>query len=180
MVYLERLRGTVEFISLGSALPSNRPGIAVRRLAATTALLAAAILSACSLAPGQSQGSDIQLDTTTVVQQGTAQPGQKYAKIASPELAVMLTKKDFVFVNVHIPYEGEIEKTDVFVPYNEIEKNLDKLPKDKAAKIVLYCMSGRMSAIAADTLSSLGYTNLLDLTGGMVAWRDAGYQVIKK
>ncbi len=39
----------------------------------------------------------------------------------------MLEKKDFFFVNVHIPYEGALAKTDAFIPYNEIEKNLDTM-----------------------------------------------------
>ena len=94
--------------------------------------------------------------------------------MSAVQLKAMLVKKDFTFVNVHIPYEGEIAKTDVFVPYNEIEKNLDKLPADKNAKIVLYCRSGRMSAIAAETMVRLGYTNVWNTEGGMIAWETLG------
>ncbi len=92
----------------------------------------------------------------------------------------MLAQKDFFLVNVHVPYEGEISSTDTFIPYNEIANNLDKLPKDKNAKIVLYCRSGRMSGIAAQELAKLGYTRVFDLAGGMIAWEKAGYQIIKK
>lgn len=138
-----------------------------------------ALTAGCSPPTGQSQPGDSQTRTPSVTQSPAGQ-GTRFTAVNSAQLASMLAKEDFVFVNVHIPYEGEIEKTDVFVPYNEIEKNLDKLPKDKGAKIVLYCMSGRMSAIAAETLTSLGYSNLFDLSGGMAAWRDAGYQVIKR
>ncbi len=92
----------------------------------------------------------------------------------------MLKQKDFFFVNVHVPYEGEIQNTDVFIPYNEIASNLDKLPKDKNAKIVLYCRSGRMSGIAAQTLIKLGYTNVSHLAGGMIAWEKSGYVIIKR
>src|SRR3972149_11843237 len=81
---------------------------------------------------------------------------QKYIDIASGELYEMLKSKDFYFVNVHTPYEGEIEKTDAFIPYNEIDRNLNNLPNDKNAKIVLYCRSGRMSTIAAQKLVDLG------------------------
>jgi rhodanese-related sulfurtransferase len=86
-------------------------------------------------------------------------------------------KKDFIFINVHVPYEGEIEKTDLFIPYDEIRKNLDKLPADKNAKIVLYCRTDRMSNIAAKTLVNLGYTNVWVLEDGMIEWRKAGYQL---
>jgi len=145
-----------------------------------TALAVMAILTGCTTVPGQPQTPDSKLGTPPVTQSSPAPQGTRFSAVNSAQLAGMLAKKDFVFVNVHVPYEGEIEKTDVFVPYNEVEKNLDKLPKDKGAKIVLYCMSGRMSAIAAETLASLGHSNLFDLSGGMVAWRDAGYQVIRR
>jgi len=101
-------------------------------------------------------------------------PGRSYTNVSATQLKAMLDKKDFAFINVHIPYEGEITKTDAFVPYNEIVKNLDKLPADKNAKIILYCRSGRMSAIAAETLVRLGYTNVWNMEGGMIAWETLG------
>ena len=110
------------------------------------------------------------------------QPAQSssFQNVTSPDLATMLENKDFFFVNVHIPYEGEIAKTDAFIPYNEIGNNLDKLPQDKNAKIVLYCRSGRMSVEAAQTLTKLGYTNVYNHTGGMIDWEARGYSVIDK
>lgn len=113
---------------------------------------------------------------------GKSAPSQqsKYTDITSDKLYAMLKNKDFYFVNVHIPYEGEIEKTDAFIPYNEIDKNLDNLPKDKNAKIVLYCRSGKMSAEAAKKLTDLGYTNVQNLLLGMHDWQSKGYQLIRK
>lgn len=92
----------------------------------------------------------------------------------------MLGTKDFFLVNVHVPYEGEIEPTDAFVGYDDIENNLDKLPVDKSSKIVLYCRSGRMSAIAAETLTNLGYTNVYNLMLGMHDWQASGYPLKMK
>ena len=40
--------------------------------------------------------------------------------------------------------------------------------------LILYCASGGRSALAADALASLGYTNIAHLDGGLKAWREAG------
>jgi len=105
--------------------------------------------------------------------------GGSYQNVAPAELNTMLKSKDFVFINVHIPFAGNIKDTDLSIPYDQISisVNLAQLPTDKNAKIVLYCRSGRMSEIAAKELVSLGYTNIWNLTGGMVAWEQAGYKI---
>ena len=102
-----------------------------------------------------------------------------YQNITPTELKTMLGSKDFVLVNVHIPFAGNIPGTDVSIPYNEIEQNLDQLPTDKTVKIVLYCSSGRMSEIAAEELVSMGYTHVWNLKGGMVDWKQAGFELEK-
>ena len=83
-------------------------------------------------------------------------------------------------VNVHVPYEGEIEGTDAFVPFDQIDQHLADLPADKDAPLYIYCRSGRMSAEATPVLQRLGYTNIIDLKGGMNAWREAGLQIVSK
>ena len=111
-----------------------------------------------------------------VVGQQVKVDGGSYTNVSAAELQTMLANKDFTFVNVHIPFEGNIAGTDLSIPYDQIGQNLDKLP-DKAARIVLYCRSGRMSDIAARELVSKGYTNLWNLDGGMVAWEGAGLPI---
>jgi len=103
-----------------------------------------------------------------------------YKKMTIDELKTGLENKDFLLVNVHIPYAGEIPQTDLFIPYDQIEQNLDKLPEDKNAKIVLYCRSGHMSAIVAKKLAELGYTNIYDVPGGMNAWAASGNELLNK
>ena len=108
--------------------------------------------------------------------------GGAYNNINSDELKTILDNKDFVFVNVHIPFEGNIADTDLSIPYDQITEpaNLAQLPADKNAKIVLYCRSGRMSAIAAEELVKLGYTNVWNLKGGMLDWERAGFEIQDK
>ncbi|NOY57934.1 MAG: hypothetical protein GXO75_03240 [Calditrichaeota bacterium] len=101
-------------------------------------------------------------------------------QITPQKLAEMMTNKDFILINVHIPYAGELPNTDLFIPFNDIEGNADKLPKEMGAKIVVYCRSGGMSAGASKELLDRGYTNIYDLTGGMNAWKNAGFELLDK
>ena len=107
--------------------------------------------------------------------------GDAYNNINTDELKTILNNKDFVFVNVHIPFEGNIADTDLSIPYDQITEPtyLSQLPADKNAKVVLYCRSGRMSAIAAEELVKLGYTNIWNLKDGMLDWEQAGYPLEK-
>ncbi|GAB4559695.1 MAG: hypothetical protein Kow0047_05730 [Anaerolineae bacterium] len=101
-----------------------------------------------------------------------------FVDITVQELAAMLEEKAFTLVNVHIPYEGELPQTDLFIPFNEIARRVDQLP-DKSAPIVVYCRSGSMSTVAAKALVQLGYTNVMELDGGFNAWQAAGYELIR-
>jgi rhodanese-related sulfurtransferase len=103
-----------------------------------------------------------------------------YHNIDAKQLRAMMPEKSFLLINVHTPYAGELPRTDLFIPFNKIEQNLAQLPKDKSAKIVVYCRSGRMSAIAAKMLVKLGYTNVWNLKQGMRGWQQAGYPLLDK
>jgi rhodanese-related sulfurtransferase len=69
--------------------------------------------------------------------------------------------------------KGVIEGA-VTVPIRGVAKNLDKLPADKAAPIVVYCGSGHRSAMVMETLRMAGYTNVKSLAGGTNNWTATG------
>ena len=58
-----------------------------------------------------------------------------------------------------------------------IERDIEKTIPDKDAKIVLYCGGGFRSALAADALQQMGYTNVFSLAGGWRAWKNAALPV---
>ena len=56
-----------------------------------------------------------------------------------------------------------------------IERDIEQAVPDKGAEVVLYCGGGYRSALAADNLQKMGYTNVLSMAGGIKAWKEAGY-----
>lgn len=158
--------------------PNGRPnawmGLVIAVLAAG---VLAALVSGCS---SGSSAAPAKTEAQSQLQKVPVEAGGSYFDVSVAGLAAMLKSKDFPLINVHIPYEGELDGTDLFIPYNEIGANLGKLPAGKDAKIVLYCRSGSMSAIAARELVKRGYTNVYNLDGGMIAWKAAGYPLLDK
>ncbi|MFP3947283.1 MAG: rhodanese-like domain-containing protein [Longimicrobiales bacterium] len=152
------------------SLEQSRPGrtrLGSTRLPALAAATLMLVFGGFSVA--EAQANDEQTFGRAV-----AVEGGEYRNIAPVELRTMLEEDDFSLINVHIPFAGNIPETDESIPFNEIGENLDRLPADEDATIVLYCRSGPMSVRAATELVELGYTKVYNLEGGMVAWSSAG------
>src|SRR3984885_783719 len=60
-----------------------------------------------------------------------------------------------------------------------IERDIEKAVPDKSAEVILYCGGGFRSALAADNLQKMGYTNVISMDGGWRAWTEAGFEVEK-
>ena len=56
-----------------------------------------------------------------------------------------------------------------------IERDIETAVPDKSAPLVLYCGGGFRSALAADNLQKMGYTNVISMDGGIRGWREKGY-----
>lgn len=63
------------------------------------------------------------------------------------------------------------------VPRGYLESRIEGSAPDRSAQVILYCQSGQRSALAAATLSELGYEDVVSMTGGYTLWKDRGYEV---
>lgn len=100
------------------------------------------------------------------------------ARLVEPEeFAAAISEPGRITINVHVPDEGSLEGTDLWVPFDAVEARADELPSP-ATPLAVYCRSGRMSAIAVETLSRLGYDDIVELDGGMVAWERDGMPLL--
>ena len=88
------------------------------------------------------------------------------AKIAAQENFILLdVRTQEEYDQGHIP-------TAVLLPYDEVENGAARLLKDKGQEIIVYCRSGRRSAIAMEALQKLGYQQVDDF-GGINRWQGA-------
>jgi rhodanese-related sulfurtransferase len=55
-----------------------------------------------------------------------------------------------------------------------IERDIEEKVPDKSTEVILYCGGGFRSALAADVLQQMGYTNVFSMAGGWKAWKDSG------
>jgi phage shock protein E len=124
-------------------------------------------------------GSPVAPSTPTGQSVHQAQGGT-WTNVTPDRLAQMLENKDFTFVNVKTPYIGEIDGTDLFIPYDQLSTRASELPQARNAKILVYCRSGAESAQAAQTLLDLHYTNVWNLDGGMNAWTSSGRALVHR
>lgn len=58
-----------------------------------------------------------------------------------------------------------------------IERDIESTVPDKATEVILYCGGGYRSALAADVLQEMGYTNVFSMAGGWKAWKDSGARI---
>ncbi len=99
------------------------------------------------------------------------------SSVNAVEFAALAKDDDSFLLDVHIPEQTHIPGTDAFIPYNEISQNINKLPQDKNTQILVYCRSGSMSKEAVLELQNLGYTNVVELAGGINEYKEANVTV---
>lgn len=87
------------------------------------------------------------------------------------------------FLLVDVREESEFAKDHlpgaVHLGKGVIERDVEKKIPDLNAPIVLYCGGGFRSALAADNLQKMGYTNVISMDGGIRDWREKGFPLTK-
>lgn len=91
---------------------------------------------------------------------------------AGEKLILVDTREDLEWASGRIPGAIHLGK-------GIIERDIEKTIPDHAAPIVLYCGGGFRSAIAADNLQKMGYTNVISMDGGWRGWNESGYPTTK-
>ena len=111
---------------------------------------------------------------------GTTAPTSAAAagRLPPAEFAAVVADEDVVAINVHVPDGGSLPGTEAAIPYDRIADRIGELPADRNAPLAVYCLTGRMSAVAVQTLRELGYTDVTELSGGMEAWRADGRELL--
>jgi rhodanese-related sulfurtransferase len=79
-------------------------------------------------------------------------------------------REESEFARGHLPGAVHIGK-------GVLERDVEQKIPDAGAQIVLYCGGGYRSALAADALQKMGYTNVISMDGGFRGWTDAGHEI---
>jgi len=102
-----------------------------------------------------------------------------YTDLASNSFKELMTKKSII-IDVRTPEEyksGKIQKArNINVASFDFMNNVKQL--DKTKDILVYCRSGVRGGRAAKMLTKLGFTNVYNLKGGIIAWQNHGHKVV--
>ncbi|HET6863510.1 MAG TPA: rhodanese-like domain-containing protein [Pyrinomonadaceae bacterium] len=71
-------------------------------------------------------------------------------------------------------WEAEHAKGAIHLGKGIIERDIERTVPDQTTEIILYCGGGYRSALAANALQKMGYTNVLSMAGGWKAWQESG------
>jgi len=87
------------------------------------------------------------------------------------------TGESFYFVDVREDTEWQKghAKGAIHLGKGIIERDVEQVIPDHDAEVVLYCGGGYRSALAADALQQMGYTNVISMDGGWKRWSELGY-----
>lgn len=144
----------------GKYIHSRRSGVSLRLLLLAVASLAAAVLI-ITCGKGDDKGMKV---------------------VSVTQLSRLIESGEDIFlldVRTKPEYDlAHLKATDDLIPYDQLNSNLERLPKNKNTAIYCFCRSGNRSGIASKYLASEGFTKVYNVKGGIIAWAKAGFKVI--
>jgi rhodanese-related sulfurtransferase len=109
-------------------------------------------------------------DAKSRVQETNVQEVQNWIK-SGETFHLVDVREESEWQKGHLPQAEHLSK-------GIIERDIEKRIPNKDEKIVLYCGGGFRSALAADNLQKMGYTNVISMDGGFSGWQNAGLDVV--
>jgi rhodanese-related sulfurtransferase len=102
-------------------------------------------------------------------------------QITAEEAKRLLIDPEILFLDVRSEEEynsGHLE-TAKLIPVDTLALRHSEIASHKLKRIVVYCHSGSRSAMACQELIKAGFTQLLNLQGGILSWVSSGFNVVK-
>lgn len=98
------------------------------------------------------------------------------ASMTPKQAAAMFAEKKAVILDVRELHEWQEQHIAgaIHIPLAQVEARISELSQYKNSPVIVQCRSGKRSAKAAGTLQSAGFTQVYNLTGGIIAWTDEG------
>lgn len=112
-----------------------------------------------------------------LVRRGTGGPS-----VSTLEATMLINQKDAVVIDVREP--AEFAQSHILnarnVPFGELEARIKELERYKEKPVIVSCATGNRSGSAAAALRKHGFTNVVNLAGGVAAWQQAGLPTGKR
>ena len=103
------------------------------------------------------------------------------ASVTTLEATQMINRQDALLLDVR--EQAEFAQSHVLnargLPLSQLDARLGDIEKFKDKPVIVYCATGNRSTTAAAALRKHGFTNVVNLSGGFVAWQQAGLPVQK-
>jgi rhodanese-related sulfurtransferase len=182
----DRRGGSTERPDEPPTLPTQTPSSRSEQLAGR--LVVGALLSLVALTvgyfalgmPGMDHSTESSMDGMSM--DGAATNGTiatdvpTVQRVDPARFEEIVADADTILIAVHVPGGDEIEGTDLFMAFDDIDLGL--LPADRGTPLAVYDRSGNVSVIALEKLASHGYTALIELEGGTNAWIASGRSLV--
>ena len=98
------------------------------------------------------------------------------ARVNTLEATILINQKDALILDVREP--GEFAQEHIInarsIPAGEIEQRIKEISRFKEKPVIVTCQTGASAGGAAGILRKHGFTNVVNLSGGIAAWKQAG------